>query len=343
MSMRGYTPRIEIGGASSLFYSRLLKATVRDEEGQKSDTLTIELDDRGNVIPVPKKGTKLQVRLGYRETGLVEIGTFEVHGTELKGAAGEGEFITVQARGTSLAESRRLKETGNETFKEGSTLKEIAQKIAQRSGLTLRIDEALGAVTFPDGAFRFVQSDLDFLSRLAEGANGLVKIVGDILAISERGSGKNASGKSLPTIAIAKADCREWSYTPGDRPTYGKVSAAWLDQKTGKRKLETEETKLQGPIFGIKEVFRTQREAKKAAEAGAKDLSRKSGTVSFTMPGTAAGGVGCDAIATGFRPEISGLWRVKSVEHVFASGPSGGWTTKFECTAPEGGKKTEKK
>lgn len=341
--MGGYTPKIEISGASPLFYSRLIKATVKDEEGQKSDTLTIELDDRGNVIPVPKKGTKLQVRLGYVETGLVLIGTFEVHSPELKGAAGEGEMMVIQAKGTSLAAARKLKETGNESFKEGSTLKEIAAKVAKRNGLTLRMDEGLGAVKYADGAFRFMQSDLDFLSRLVEGANGLLKISGDVLAVAERGSGKNAAGKDLPIITITKAGSKEWSYTPGDRPQHSKVSAAWLDQKTGKKKLETKETGQEGPLFGLKEIFKTEAEAKKAVEAKAKDLSRKSGMVSFTVAGTAAGGAGCNVMAVGFRPEISGLWRAKSVEHTFTSGPSGGWTTKFECTAPEGGHKAEKK
>jgi phage protein D len=336
--MRGFTPVIRIDGASALFYSRLIKATIRDEEGQKSDTLTIELDDRGNVIPVPKKGTKLRVRLGYRETGLEDKGQFEVHGTELKGAAGEGEFVIIQGKGTSLAASRKLKETGSESFPEGATLQQIAGKIAGRNGLTLRLDGGLGSTAYPDGEYRHQQSDLDFLSRLVERANGILKISGDVMAIAERGSGKNAAGKALPPVLITKANCKDWSYTPGDRPTYGKVTGSWIDQKTGKKKVETKETGLEGPLFGLREPFKTEAEAKKAVDAKAKDLSRKTGTASFTVPGTAIGGAGSDLIASGFRGEINGTWRVKSVEHSFTSGPSGGWTTKFECTAPEGGK-----
>lgn len=342
MTMRGYTPKLLISGASALFYSRLIKATIKDEEGQKSDTLTIELDDRGNVIPVPKKGTKLKAQLGYAETGLADKGTFEVHGTELKGTAGEGEIVVIQAKGTSLSAARKLKESGSETFKEGSTLKDIAGKIAGRNGLTLRIDGALGGTAYPDGEYRHQQSDLDFLSRLVERANGILKISGDVLAIAERGSGKNAAGKELPVIHIDKADCIEWSYTPGDRPTYGKVSGSWIDQKTGKKKLETRETGLEGPLFGLREPYKTEAEAKKAVEAKAKELSRKSGTASFTVPGRIIGGAGSDLIATGFRSEISGEWRVKSAEDSVTGGPSGRWVTKYECTAREGGKKGKK-
>ncbi len=337
--MRGFTPVILVSGATSLFYSRLIKATLRDEEGQTSDTLTLELDDRGNAIPVPKKGTRLQVQLGYREAGLADKGMFEVHGTEIKGAAGEGEVVIVQAKGTSLSASRRLKETGSETFEEGRTLKEIAETIAGRNGLTVRIDGTLGGVSYSDGEYRHQQSDLDFLARLVERANGILKISGDILAIAERGSGRNAAGKALPPVLIFKGDCKDWSFSPGDRPTYGKVSGSWIDQKTGRKRLETRETGLEGPLFGLRDPFRTEAEAKKAIEAKAKELSRKSGTASFTVPGETLGGAGSDLIASGFRLEINGIWRVKSVEHVLASGPSGGWTTKFDCTAPEGGRR----
>ena len=338
--MSGFTPVIRISGASPLFYSRLIKATVRDEEGQKSDTLTLELDDRGNVVPMPKKGTRLSVELGYREEGaLRSIGDFEVHGTEAKGAAGEGEFVVIQCKGTSLSAARKLKETGSEHFPEGATLKDIAGRIAGRNGLKLSIDGALGNMAFPDGAFRHLQSDLDFLGRLVERSNGLLKVRGNVLAIASRGSGKNAAGQSLPVVSIAKRACKEWRLTPGDRPSYGKVSANWIDQKTGKKRIETRATGIEGPLFAIRDVFKSEGEARKATEARANELSRKSGTASFTVPGTALGGAGGPLVASGFRPELNGAWRIKAVEHVFTSGPSGGWTTTFECTAPEGGKK----
>lgn len=337
--MRGYTPVLVISGASPLFYARLIKATIRDEEGQKSDTLTIELDYRGNVIPIPMKGTKLNVHLGYRETGMADKGVFEVHGTEITGEAGEGELVIIQAKGTSLATARKLKESGSESFPEGTTLGAIAGAIAGRNGLSLRIAGGLGSVAYPDGAYRHLQSDLDFLGRLVERANGLMKVQGDVLAIAERGSGQSAGGKALPPILIAKADCRSWRFTPGDRPTYGKVTGSWIDQKTGKKRVETKETGLEGPLFGLRDPFKTEAEAKKAVDAKAKELARKSGTVSFTVPGTPIGGAGSDIIATGFIPEINGTWRAKAVEHQITNGPSGGWTTKFEGTAPEGGKK----
>lgn len=334
--MTGYKPRIIVSGASPLFYSRLIKATIRDEEGQKSDTLTFELDDRGNVVPLPKKGTKLRVQLGD-ENGLYDKGTFEVHAPQLKGGP-DGQFVIVQAKGTSLSANKKLKEVGSENFPEGATLKQIAEEVAGRSGLSLRIDGALASVTYADGAFRHQQSDLDFLFNLVEGANGLLKVQGDVLAIAERGSGKSAGGKDLPVIEVSRREAKEWEYTPGDRPNYSRVTGAWLDQKTGRKRIHTEQTGLEGPMFGLRETFKTEAEAKKAAEAKAKELGRTSGNFTVTIAGRGEGGAGCNVIARGFRPEINGGWRAKAFEDVFTSGPSGGWTSKLECTAREGGK-----
>jgi hypothetical protein len=42
---------------------------------------------------------------------------------------------------------------------------------------------------------------------------------------------------------------------------------------------------------------------------------------------------------SGFRSGAEGEWRAKTVEHIFASGPTGGYTSVIEITAKEDGKK----
>lgn len=336
--MRGFSPIIRVSGASALFYSRLVDATIRDEEGQKSDTLTIRIDDRGNVVPLPKTGTKLKVQLGWKETNLYDKGTFEVHAPQLK-LGQDGEFVIIQAKGSSVGANKKLKETGSQNFPENATLKQVAEEVAGRSGLTLRIDGALATVTYPDGLYRHDQSDIDFLSDLVGSANGILKVQGDVLAIAERGSGKSAGGKPLPIILIDRSEAKEAEYSPGDRPSYGRVTGSWIDQKTGRKRIHTEQTGQEGPLFGLRETYRNEAEAKKATEAKAKELGRKTGNFTVTVEGLGEGGSGCDAVARGFRPEINGEWRVKAFEDVFTSGPSGSWLSKLECTAREGGKK----
>lgn len=332
-------PVIFVSGASPLFYQRLIKATIRDEEGQKSDRLTFELDDAGNAVPIPKKGTRLSVRIGTADAGLVDRGTFEVHSTEIKGSCADGEIVVVQANGTPVAGSSKLKEMGSESFPEGTTLKAVLDKVARRAGFSVRLDPALAAISYADGVFRHGQSALDFIGRLAEQAGGIIKIQGGVIHVAKRGTGKNAAGTAMTPVLIRRADVKEWSFTPEDRPTYGSVSAPFIDQASGKKRTRALKTGQDGPVYAFKQVFKSEAEARKAAESKAGDLSRKTGNFTVTLAGVLEGGAGAQLMADGFRPEINGEWRVKAREDVFTSGPGGGWLTTFECTAPEGGKK----
>ena len=88
--MRGFTPKIYVSvngkPVAGIFYTRLIKATIRIEGGgQSTDTCTIELDDADNILEVPAKDADLTVELGYLETGALVIGVFKVQSVELAG------------------------------------------------------------------------------------------------------------------------------------------------------------------------------------------------------------------------------------------------------------------
>ena len=74
---------------------------MRDEAGQKSDQLTIDLDDRGNQIEKPRDKARIEVWLGYKETGLVKVGTYEMQSFTRKWGD-EGETVTIQASAADL-------------------------------------------------------------------------------------------------------------------------------------------------------------------------------------------------------------------------------------------------
>lgn len=338
--MRGYTPQISIKvrgkEVSDGFYGRLIKATIRDEEGQTSDKLTIELDDDLNAIEIPAKGDMLAVSLGYRETGLVSMGLFEFQSYGIKGGE-EGEFVTLQAQGANLRKGEKA--GGRESF-EGKTFGEIARELAKREGLEAVIDATLDKIKVPYIA-RIGQSPLDFLTRLADRHNGIVKRAGGKLAISGRGSGKSAGGSQVPPILISRSRdvVVDWEITSDPRPLYGEVQAAWIDQKTGKREVEKAETGFDGPKHPLRHPFPSKDEAKAAAEAEAARLSTATGEGHFTLYGRPEASAGADVIASGFRTEARGPWRCPAVDHTFTSGRSGGYTTKVEVKAPEKGKK----
>lgn len=338
--MRGWTPQISITvrgkEVSDGFYGRLVKATIRDEEGQNTDKLTVELDDDQNAIEIPAEGDVMAVSLGYRETGLVSMGLFELQSYSIKGGD-EGEFVVLQAESASLQKGEKA--GGRESF-EGKTLGEIARDLAKREGLEAVVDASLDKIKVPYVA-RIGQAPIDFLTRLADRHNGILKRAGGKLAIAKRGSGKSAGGSQVPPILIDRNRdvVVDWEITSDPRPRYGEVQAAWIDQKTGKREVEKVETGFDGPKHPMRHPFPSKDEAKAAAEAEAARLSTATGQGHFTLYGRPEASAGADVIPTGFRGEARGPWRCPAVDHTFTAGRSGGYLTKVEVKAPEKGKK----
>ena len=54
---------------TGLIKQRLISLRITDEAGITSDSVEICLDDRDSLIEMPSSGSKLQVHLGYVETG----------------------------------------------------------------------------------------------------------------------------------------------------------------------------------------------------------------------------------------------------------------------------------
>ena len=59
---------------TALFQDRLVSLTLTDQAGQKSDTVQITLDNRDNRITLPEVGAVLDISLGFKESGLVQMG-----------------------------------------------------------------------------------------------------------------------------------------------------------------------------------------------------------------------------------------------------------------------------
>lgn len=336
----GFTPMISITvngrEVAAGFYTRLIKATLTDEAGQKSDKITFELDDADNAIIVPPPKATIVVALGYKETGLVPKGTFEMQPIAFKGGD-DGETLTIQASAADL--KRKLKAKGRESFSNKS-VKEIADAIAGRNGMTAHVDPAIASFKF-DYRARVDVSEIDFLTTLGDELDAVVKPMGDKLVISQKGAAKSVSGLALPPIRIEKSDCVDWEVTPDGRVEYASVKAAWIDQKTGKRELAEAKTGLKGPETVLRSPYPTKEQAEKAAMAEARRLTRRSGSGNFKLYGRPEAQAEADVIAgESFRREIAGNWRADSVEHVFEPN---GFTTTVNIAAKEDGSSSKEK
>jgi hypothetical protein len=334
----GMTPILEVTvdgqPVAGAFYSRLVVARLRDNEGQEADTFSCDLDDRDNAIALPRKGATLAVQIGYRETGLFDKGAFKLESVAIIGSVRGGELIRLSAKAADLRKD--VKAEGAKAY-EQKTVKEIIEAEAKAMGLPAIIDDAIGAIQIPY-RLRLDQSHIDFVTALADEVGGIVKPAGGKLVVQKRGSGKSAGGQPLEPITIYRSDCSEWSIEPDGRMQYGRVEAHWTDPETGERRVHREPTGLDGPPFVVREPFQDRRTAETGAKAETGRLNRQTGNGRFTMYGRPGAQAGAPVQLFDFRSGAEGEWRAATVEHVFEPGPNGGYTTEIEIKAKEDGK-----
>ncbi|MFP3030306.1 MAG: hypothetical protein ACEY3M_03800 [Wolbachia sp.] len=69
---------ISVEGISitELIKSRLVSMHITDEAGVISDTAVIHLDNRDSLFEIPRTGAKLNILLGYKETGIMPMGDY---------------------------------------------------------------------------------------------------------------------------------------------------------------------------------------------------------------------------------------------------------------------------
>jgi uncharacterized protein len=338
----GFTPEIEVSvdgkPVADSFYTVLVEARHRDNEGQEADTLDLTFDDRDNQIELPRKGAEITLKLGYKETGLYDKGRFVVEKASIRGSVSQGQTIAVSAKAADLRKD--VKAEGSKAY-EGKLFKDIVEEEAAAMGLKAHLDGEVGDISF-DYRLKIDQSGIDFLTALADEVGAVLKPAGGKLVVQKRGSAKSAGGQPLEAIEIFRSDCSEWEIEPDGRMQYGRIEAQWTDPDTGKRRTHKKDTGLKGPPFVLREAYQDEKSAKKAAEAEAGRLNRQTGSGSFTIWGRPGAQAGAPVMLSGFRSGAEGEWRASVVENVFKPGPGGGYVTTVEIKAKEDGKKGKK-
>ncbi len=314
--------RIEADGAdiTALIEDRLLSLSISDAAGTDSDTAEIELDDRGYRIALPEPGAELVIWMGYRETGLVEMGTFVVDECSGQGPA---STLTIHAKAADMRGGIKAPKT---QAWEDKTLGEIVDTIAARHGLRAAVAPALRAVRWAYVA-QTKESDLHFLSRLAIDLDATVKPAGGALVVVPKGEGVTADGAPIPEVELSAAALSDWSWTATGRSRYASAVAEWSEPGTAT--VHRVETGSGEPVLELRRRYATEDEARRAAEAALKRAVRASGSLSATCTGFAgelmAEGV---VILSGIKPELTGRWTMPRVSHRF---DAGGLTTSFEA------------
>ena len=310
---------------TGLIARRLIDLTLTDEAGIKSDSLDLTLDDRDARIALPSPGAAISVSLGYKETGLVFMGTYIADEVTLSGPP---RTIAIRAQAADMG--GRLKSMKTRNW-DDVTLGRLVEAIAAEHGLKPAIAKTLAETAYEHIA-QIDESDMNLLTRLAKPLDAIAAVKAQTLLLAERAAGKSVNGTPLPVIALTRGDIARYRVTMAERGKYRSVIAAFHDKETGKTRTVT--AGEGDPALRIRHVYRNAQSAGQAARAKLKALTRGKAALSLTLPGNPAIAAESQIRLSGIRPGVDGLWSAASVTH---SLDASGLKTQIEAQTPNAG------
>lgn len=305
------------GDITEVIADRLVSLRLTDEAGEDSDVVELVLADHLSPIALPEAGAELEVFLGY-DLAYTRMGLFVVDELELSGWPSS---MTIRARAAIYKESTSGKidihTQKTRSWPVGTTLGGLVQSIASDHGLKPAVAPSLAGIALPH-TDQTRESDLHLLQRLAKRYDAVVKPAGGTLALTKLGEGKTASGKDLPPVRVAAAQCSAFRCTIAKRYRAGTVKAFWQDTNAASR----EEAKFGDgePIRELRQIFPTQSAAEEAARSEWNRRARGEKQLSLTLPGDPSVVAEAPLIASGFRDGVDGDWIISRVEHSLHSG-----------------------
>jgi len=334
---------------------RLKSLTLTDNRGFEADQLDIELDDADGLVELPIRGAVLTLFLGWKGFALVGKGSFTVDEVEHRGAP---DTVTVRARSADFRGSlnSRREESWHDT-----TLGGVVEAIAARNKLGSSVAPELANIPLPH-IDQSQESDVKFLTRLAERNGGEVSVKAGKLLVLKAGRGVTASGKAIPLVTISRSDGDRHQFSIADRGAYTGVTAKWLHTKDPKpqaqkvklRRKEKEKKpgaaahpKAKAPakvpearegeymagesdnVFALTTIFASKAQAMRAAQAKWDKLQRGVAEFSISLAmGRADLYPETPVRVTGFKRVIDEQsWIITKVTHSLSNG---GFTTSLE-------------
>ena len=326
--------RVEFDGrdVSSLVADRLISLSVRDAADASSDSFSLVLDNRDDMIGFPKIDGRISVWIGHGRE-LVSKGSFFTDEITEGLVSGELE-ITAKA----VRMSSEIKAQNTATWPGPQTLGQLAEKIAQRHGLNCKINpkcsgHSVGHVNQKS------ESDMALLTRLSKKAGAVMKVYEQTLVIIPKGEAETAAGTAIPTVDIEDYSLSDGRVTVQERGSYAFVQAAYFDEAR-QSLVNVKVGQGEGATLVLKGREKDAQAAYAAAEAKLKELGRGVATMSLTRPLTPGIVAPGRVRVKGHRKTANGVWFVESVTHTIGGGGTSSSTMNLTTESYDAKKKT---
>lgn len=313
----------------------LTKISVSDKDGSASDTCSLDFDDSGGQLKMPKEGASVVV---FLDGAQVFSGTVDV--PKSSGSRGGGRTLSVTAKG--FDPKSKAKEAQSHHM-DDATLQQFMDKAAKNAGLSsVTIDPAFASIS-RDYWSASGESFLHIGQKIAREIGGTFKLRGDKAVLAKRGEGLSATGAAMPTVygtispaGTSTGNVINWTISPvSGRAKFSKTKARYFDRPRANFKELEIETEIDADATDEVRTTVADEDQAKAVAEGRKAASEReggSGTVLLDLAVTAqAEGT---FVLSGARPGIDGTYRIVGVTH--SADRSGGATASLELKQPSG-------
>lgn len=333
------------GKALTQLDPRIISLELTDNRGFEADELTIVIDDSDGLIELPPRGAELSVSLGWQGEPLVYKGVYTV---DEVAHSGPPDRLEITARSADFRDEFNVK---REVSWHDVTVERIVSAIARRYKLTSVISEQLMNAEI-DHADQTQESDMSFLTRMADLLGAIATIKNGCLLFILPGGGVSANGKALPEFAITRSSGDRHSFRIADRDAYTGVQAYWLDLEFGKKKKVTVKARKKknekkprsssregdyiagedGNVFVLRTTYASETAAQRAAAAKWQQLKRGAAEFDMTLArGRADVYPEMHGTVSGFKADINNQdWIIAKATH---SIDDGGFKTQLELEA----------
>ncbi|AEK60851.1 phage late control D family protein [Collimonas fungivorans] len=303
------------------FAPRLVSLSLSECRGEESDQLDITLTDADGKLAIPRRGARINVQIGWTDSGLVDKGIFTVDEVEHSGVP---DLLTLRARTANLIDTFRQI---NEYSFSNTTVGGIIEAIAFRQQLQAGVSEALRNIQVKH-MDQTRESDAAFLRRLGKRYDAAATVKNDMLIFMPAGRSKTPSGKDLPTIQITRRLGDSHRFHTAERDSYTGVRAFWHDVNHGGLRRSVV-AGIPGNTKRLRTTYTTEFDARTVAVAEWQRIQRGQATFEMSLAlGNPALIPQSPVNVSGFKAEIDSMdWLAAKVTHNISDG---GFTSRIE-------------